>query len=483
MAFMDYMPQFGNNTAPMQETALPADDTAMQMELKRRLKMAEALQQQELPQGQMVSGHYVAPSWTQYLASGINAYQGNKKEKEALNQFGEYQKAKQAKLADLLAGKEVTAPVDYNEAGNMPGMMQTTRQPYNQQEFMAKAISAMPELAPQLIQNQMSQYGKEEAPIIASPGSVGFNRKGEKLFEVPNKPDRTVLSNIGKLTEEMNMLSENDPRRETYKAAIAKETNIPLQAPIVRNMRQGSNEVTQQFNPNTQTWSTIASGPAFKPEAPVDRTSVENTASMIASGQIQPLSGFAMKTPWGQQVMSRVKDMNPDFSGASFGNQKKAVQDFNTGKLGSTVRSLNVATSHLDTLGGLADALGTGNVQLLNKAANAWKSQTGQVAPVNFDAAKKIVADEVVKAVVGSGGGVADREEAARTIQSANSPAQLRGVINTYKDLMHGQLNGLRQQYEQSTNLKDFDKYLSPSIKPQGAPSAARSQADAILGL
>ena len=203
---------------------------------------------------------------------------------------------------------------------------------------------------------------------------------------------------------------------------------------------------------------------------------------MIANGQVAPLSGFAMKTDWGQQVMKRVNDLNPQFSGATFGNVKQAEQKFNVGKQGDTVRSLNVATNHLDTLGGLADALNTGNVQLLNKATNAWKTQTGQAAPTNFESAKKIVADEVVKAIVGSGGGVADREEAARSIQAANSPAQLRGVINTYKDLMHGQLNGLRQQYEQSTGKTDFERFLSPQIKTQNAPSAARSQADAILG-
>lgn len=111
MAIMDYMPTFGGNTAPMQETALPADDTAMQLELKRRLKMAEALQQQAMPEGQMVSGIYVAPSWTQYLSNAINKYQGGKQEREALGQFGEYQKTKQKRLADALEGlNAATAP-------------------------------------------------------------------------------------------------------------------------------------------------------------------------------------------------------------------------------------------------------------------------------------------------------------------------------------------------------------------------------------
>ena len=95
---MDYMPQFGQNVS--QE--LPQDDTMMQIEMKRRLELAKSLQNQEMPQGQMVSGRYVAPSWTQYLANAVGQYQGRKKEEEAYKQFGEYQKTKAQKQADAL---------------------------------------------------------------------------------------------------------------------------------------------------------------------------------------------------------------------------------------------------------------------------------------------------------------------------------------------------------------------------------------------
>jgi hypothetical protein len=37
-------------------------------------------------------------------------------------------------------------------------------------------------------------------------------------------------------------------------------------APTVRTMRVGTNEVTQQYNPETKSWVEIAKGPAFKPE-------------------------------------------------------------------------------------------------------------------------------------------------------------------------------------------------------------------------
>jgi hypothetical protein len=192
---------------------------------------------------------------------------------------------------------------------------------------------------------------------------------------------------------------------------------------------------------------------------------IENTAKMIAEGRIPPLSGFAMKSAFGQRVMSRVAEINPDYDSKVVSAQRNAETAFATGKQGNTVRSFNVALAHLDTLEGLADALHNGNTPIINKIGNEFARQTGGAAPVTFDAAKKIVGNEIVKAIVGAGGGVSDREEAAKTVANANSPAQLKSVISTYKELMKGQLGGLRQQYETSTGKKDFDKFLSAAGK------------------
>jgi hypothetical protein len=75
-----------------------------QMELQRRLKMAQALQETKMPEGQMIGGHFVAPSFTQQLASVYNKYQGGKAEREAMQQFGEYRKSKEQKQAEALRG-------------------------------------------------------------------------------------------------------------------------------------------------------------------------------------------------------------------------------------------------------------------------------------------------------------------------------------------------------------------------------------------
>lgn len=203
-------------------------------------------------------------------------------------------------------------------------------------------------------------------------------------------------------------------------------------------------------------------------EAPAaDDPRVKSEAEMIAHYQLPPLSNFVMKTPYGQAVMAKVQELNPDYTAEEFGGRTKAVKDFATGKEGNAVRSFNVAISHLNTLNTLVDALGNGDVQTINKLSNAFQTEFGSPAPTSFDSAKAIVGDEIIKAVVGGGGALADRENAQNQLDRAKSPEQLNGVISTYKDLMSGQLKGLKKQYEDTTGLKNFDARLAPETKSQ----------------
>jgi len=238
--------------------------------------------------------------------------------------------------------------------------------------------------------------------------------------------------------------------------------------------------------------------PIAKPNSSVGEQQSALLAALASQGVALPaglrskeqqhatLNGLIAKYPdkSPDEIATLIKGGQIDFAG-----NKKASMDFTTGKAGNTVRSLNVAVQHLNTLDGLADALNNGNVQVMNRIGNAFNTQFGGTAQTNFEAAKKIVADEVVKAIVGSGGGVADREEAARTISAASSPAQLKGVIQQYKDLMGGQLEGLRQQYKASTGKEDFDqKFLMDATRkelenkaPPGKTSAPAAAVNFLL--
>jgi len=207
---------------------------------------------------------------------------------------------------------------------------------------------------------------------------------------------------------------------------------------------------------------------------PLTQQAIDNAAKRYNYDGTLPQMGMGKAAAAGRSViLNRAAELAGE-SGSTTGgreeqlsnkgniaSQNAAVRSFTSGKQGNTVRSFNTSIAHLDTLNSLADALNNGNIQAVNRIGNFYNQQTGNPAPTNFNAAKKIVGDEVVKAIVGSGGGVHDREEAAKTIDAANSPAQLQNVIKTYQELMVGQLAGLEQQYKSSTNRNDFQNLLS----------------------
>jgi hypothetical protein len=214
----------------------------------------------------------------------------------------------------------------------------------------------------------------------------------------------------------------------------------------------------------------------FTPEA------IDNAAKRYnLDGTLPPMGMGAAASAGRTKILNRAAELAAGVDGTdqrqnqlNVKQQQRVLQDFTSGKSAAAVRSFNVGISHLDTLGNLADALGNKDTQAVNRIGNYFATQTGNPAPTNFNAAKKIVGDEIVKAIVGAGGGVHDREEAAKVIDAANSPAQLKGAINTYKELMVGQLGGLERQYQQGSNRNDFERFLSPqaqTLRRQHAPT------------
>ena len=132
--------------------------------------------------------------------------------------------------------------------------------------------------------------------------------------------------------------------------------------------------------------------------------------------------------------------------------QQKALNTFAGGIEGRTKRALNTASDHLFTLEEAINPLKNGDIRLFNSIGNKINKELGVPAPTSFDAVKKIVAGEIIKATTGSAGALGDREEIASAINSANSPDQLLESIQYYKKLMAGQLGSLELQWETSTS-------------------------------
>jgi hypothetical protein len=213
---------------------------------------------------------------------------------------------------------------------------------------------------------------------------------------------------------------------------------------------------------------------AFNSDTYVNPTTTQGMARMIANYEIPPLSGYALRSSQGQAIMAAVKDMNPGYDATAYTTKNTARMKFAVGKQGDIVRSLSVATNHLDQLSQAAQALSQQQLPVLNKLVNAVGVHVLGKDPVtNFNAMKEIVGDEVVKAVVGSSGAEGDREAIKEAFAAARSPEQIQGVIEKYEGLMGGQLQGLKQQYRRSTGLNDFDSFVSTMAQQRLSQSGA----------
>ena len=144
--------------------------------------------------------------------------------------------------------------------------------------------------------------------------------------------------------------------------------------------------------------------------------------------------------------------------------QSKALDSFIGGNNGNVIRTASVAMDHLGTLQQAADALANGNAPLFNKVGNYFAQQTGSEAPTDFSAVKGVVSQEVAKFI--GAGHVTDKSilDVQAGINSASSPAQLKGYIQKMQALMGGQLRGLQHQYETTAgpHAPAFSTFLSP---------------------
>lgn len=96
----------GQAGASLQPTTVPTAYSGDAQELARSQRLAQMLMSSEVPQGQMVSGRFVAPSWTQNLAqlvnAGTGAYFADKADKQQQDLARKIREGEQGALQDYM---------------------------------------------------------------------------------------------------------------------------------------------------------------------------------------------------------------------------------------------------------------------------------------------------------------------------------------------------------------------------------------------
>lgn len=222
----------------------------------------------------------------------------------------------------------------------------------------------------------------------------------------------------------------------------------------------------------------VARDPAFK-YLPADQQAVETErrwavatakttdaptrqllANAIAGYQL-PSIQLNRANPGSAETMAAVMAINPNYQAEQYQVMSDAMKKFSAGPDGDKIRFNDVGVQHLAVLDQAASALGNQNLGPINQLKNYFSTEFGSPPPNTFNALKDLVGKEVQKAVTGGLGAVQERQDLQATLSSARSPEQLLAVTQALRSLMVGQLNGLRQQYNQAT-LNQFNKEGSP---------------------
>jgi hypothetical protein len=165
----------------------------------------------------------------------------------------------------------------------------------------------------------------------------------------------------------------------------------------------------------------------------------------ILEHRAAPPSGNSARS---SQLMQLVQAADPTYDAQQYKTKQGIETAFTAGLPSRTLKSINVADDHLKVLNNTISALQNGDVKLLNQLGNTIATQMGASAPTDFNGVKTIVADELVKAILGGAGALGDRKAIQDTISSASSPDQLRSMIKRYQEMMDGQRTGLAEQYK-----------------------------------
>jgi hypothetical protein len=178
-------------------------------------------------------------------------------------------------------------------------------------------------------------------------------------------------------------------------------------------------------------------------------------------------------------LLAEARKINPSYNEGDYSNRNKAVGYWQIGKGSQQLQSFKTVQGHLDSMNKLIDALQNNDIKAANKVYNFFRTQLGDTNVTNFDTAKQVVANEVVRAISAVGGtsALADRQEAARIFDAAKSPAMLKESIGVLQDLISSKVDTARGFYQTATGRDDFDKLIAPTTVSTLATTTTASSA------
>ena len=192
------------------------------------------------------------------------------------------------------------------------------------------------------------------------------------------------------------------------------------------------------------------SGAAFLSSLP---QAMGDQVKALAEGRMAFPAGFALKSPYWQNMISMVSQYDPNFDAINYNARAKTRADFTSGKNAQNIKALNTAIGHLGTLdeqiGGTAGhsipLVGQGLNYLENKAAQ----YSGEPGITNYNQTAGALASELTQVFRGSGGNEADIKRYIDQLNPDASTVQKKAAVKNIVDLLNSRTEAIGDQYNQ----------------------------------
>lgn len=196
---------------------------------------------------------------------------------------------------------------------------------------------------------------------------------------------------------------------------------------------------------------------------------IGNQVKALAEGRMQFPSGFALKTPYWQTMLSAVSQYDPSFDASNFGARSKLRADVTStsGKAGQSIAAINTAIGHAGRLADQAAQLNnfSGMATPLNQLVNTVENRAGDPRMASFDQTRNALAEELERAWRGTGGSEAGIKAWKDTINNAQSPEQLKSAIGNAMELLGSRLDSLQSQYKETMGPEAKPEFLNDKSK------------------
>lgn len=282
---------------------------------------------------------------------------------------------------------------------------------------------------------------------------------GEALGGASQYQDRTNRQRQNEQLSQLLMLSQAQKASQDQWG----ETKDAMGNPILYN-KNDPNQIKQLGTPmgGTTPASNGATGPEFLSTL---QPQVADQVKAIAEGRLAPPSGYALKSPYWQQMMQAVSQYDPNFDAVNYGARAKTRNDFTSGKSRQNIVAIETALNHLADLQGANETLG--GAQFGNSTRNFFLNQASDPNLTSYNVNAKTAADEVAKATAGPGGStVSDREERMKEFTANQSPEARKAAIQKAVHLLGGRLEPMADAYSAGMGTTaDSLSLLSPKAQ------------------